>query len=314
MVIKPTTVAQYRKILHNLHVRWAREYGWDPLEEPWKQRPMEFCQWFIDLAASRVWSKRTYWLYRAACLWHFHTVGPIEAAEAIRNTSSTELPNVGDIPSTSSKKMKKLSGKMLEQLLTRLRNGITGIATSPIDPFIAQWLEVGIVTGLRPVEWKDAVFDRNTCTLTVNNAKFDAVRGNGPQRHIIFDRADHRDEITKISQFVANRDYLAAKDGFKALYDKCRKRLWYICASLWPNAEVRPSLYSPRHQFTSNMKKAGLSRAEIAALMGHRSDYTATCHYGRRISGFEVTPPTTPISEIQSVGTRRQRKANPHSS
>jgi len=297
-IINPSTMEQYRKIIANLQKRWAREKGEDPMDEPWKQKPMEFCQWFIDTAASMVWSKRTYWLYRAACLWHFYTVGPIEAAQAIRETSSTLLPKVADTPATSSRKLKKLSKKMLKDLLGKLQTGKSG---AEIDPFIALWLEVGIIAGLRPIEWKDASFNRETCTLSVRNAKFDAVRGNGPQRHIIFDRVLHRNEISKLLQFIEERDYHTQHSSFEALYDKCRKRLWYVGSVLWPNAVQRPSLYSTRHQFSSNMKKAGLTRAEIAALMGHRSDVTATIHYGRRVSGMEILPPSTPASEVSTV-------------
>ena len=45
------------------------------------------------------------------------------------------------------------------------------------------------------------------------------------------------------------------------------------------------TLYSARHQFAANAKAAGLSKIEIAALMGHASPETAGTHYGRRRSG-----------------------------
>jgi integrase len=46
-----------------------------------------------------------------------------------------------------------------------------------------------------------------------------------------------------------------------------------------------PTLYSLRHQFAANAKACGLTKAEIAALMGHASEDTAGRHYARRTTG-----------------------------
>jgi len=45
------------------------------------------------------------------------------------------------------------------------------------------------------------------------------------------------------------------------------------------------TLYTARHPFSANAKSDGLTREEVAALMGHASIYTAGTHYGKRRSG-----------------------------
>ena len=45
------------------------------------------------------------------------------------------------------------------------------------------------------------------------------------------------------------------------------------------------TLYTARHQFSANAKSDGLSKEEVAALMGHASIYTAGEHYGKRRGG-----------------------------
>ena len=63
------------------------------------------------------------------------------------------------------------------------------------------------------------------------------------------------------------------------------RRLSTAVSKLWPTRKMKPTLYSGRHQFAANLKAAGYSRAEIAALMGHATDETAGQQYGRKKAG-----------------------------
>ena len=67
------------------------------------------------------------------------------------------------------------------------------------------------------------------------------------------------------------------------------------------NRHKVPSFYSLRHQATANMKAAGMSRAEIAAVLGHASDSTAGRHYARRVSGSGRSAVTADPSQVQLV-------------
>jgi len=64
-----------------------------------------------------------------------------------------------------------------------------------------------------------------------------------------------------------------------------RKRVSDRAKALFPKRKLRPTLYSLRHQFGSDMKADdGVSRAELAVLMGHRSEYSQNV-YGNHNSG-----------------------------
>lgn len=294
--IKESTEDQYAKIMAQLQSRWAKEIGEDTEELPWRERPMEFCHWFGEMVAKRQWSKPTFWLYRAACIWYFLKNGPVEAVSLIKSFQGTHLQKKG--AGTSSRKMKKLNGKILEELLWKLK---LNTGKEDIDIFIANWLEAGCISGLRPIEWKDASFDVKTNTLIVKNAKFNQWRANGECRRIIYDSKLHHNEIIILQRFLSDRDKKTKHETFESLYQRCRKRLWYVGSVLWPRASFKPSLYSARHQFAANIKKAGLTKTQVAALMGHKSDLTATYHYARKCSGLEMLPPSSPAVEVENV-------------
>lgn len=71
------------------------------------------------------------------------------------------------------------------------------------------------------------------------------------------------------------------------------------------------TLYTARHQFSANAKSSdGLTRTEIAALMGHASIYTAGEHYGKRRSGRGRLG--VPRSEAEVDASERQTLVFPH--
>lgn len=301
MGIKPQTAQLYSDICTRLQQSYAYAHARDPEEKPWRETPMDFCSWFLEQAKARSWSKKTFWLYRAAVAWHFGKNGPLEALEAIRAFGAWGLPSRGN--RTASKKLKKLPQAILGALQIALERGL-----GELDAFIYLWLRVGVSTGLRPSEWENATFNSSNFSLQVQNAKHDQYRGNGKNRTIIFDPMLHREEIDDIQKFLAQRDRFLKHHTFKKLHERARKRLWYIGGVLWPRAMDRPSLYSARHQFAANMKKAGLSKREVAALMGHSSTRSATCHYARKRLGTEILPPSSPEDEVASVRQKDENK------
>jgi len=83
---------------------------------------------------------------------------------------------------------------------------------------------------------------------------------------------------------------------------------------LWPKRTSHATLYSMRHQFSANAKASGFTREEIAALMGHAVDTTATQHYGKKTAGYEmitVRPDPAEVARIRSVFKGRMQPPNP---
>lgn len=170
--------------------------------------------------------------------------------------------------------------------------------------------------GLRPIEWFGAVYDDEEKQLLVRNAKHSRGRSFGEYRtlHVsegmpdrvieavrwlldtmaeqgfhITDLADHDPDVTRLMA-----------DAVRRVHDKC-----FAGADGSGKAEPRFTLYSGRHQFAAHAKAAGLSKIEVAALMGHASPDTAGEHYGRRSAGraggIHVQPDEADIQAVERI-------------
>lgn len=294
----PETEAQYRSIALRLLERFAHDAGDG---RNWQTAPLDVANWLENSAREKKWSRRTLGLYRASLAWFMRQNGPIEAIESIRNVR-LHLPLHGI--ATSGKKIKKLPPERLSRLLGYLDGSL-----NPLDHVIGHWLRAGVASGLRPCEWKAARLQG--LRLHVENAKGNAFRSNGENRTLLFVLPEHKNEVKFIRRFLADLDlWLEADKDFKTFYAACRKRLYYVNRQLWPRSDQNICLYSTRHQFAADMKASGLKPAEIAALMGHASDESATIHYARKRSGHARFPPRISPEEIASV----RRKARMHPS
>lgn len=177
-----------------------------------------------------------------------------------------------------------------------------------------------------------ALADGSPCgVLAVPNGKVNARmrRGNGPWRHLVFlgpELAARREAITA---FLTELERVLApgteapetgRDGnqaeapaaqargrargkaFSRAYLAVRGRVRRANLALWGEKGWDGSgrtitLYSGRHQFAADAKSAGgvgLSRAELAALMGHASCLSALQHYAGRQVGSGRGPETLP--------------------
>ena len=91
-------------------------------------------------------------------------------------------------------------------------------------------------------------------------------------------------------------------DSWLKYYNGVRLTIHRIVRDIFPNRRKYPSLYSTRHQFAANLKAAEFTKCEIAALMGHAVDTTATMHYGRKRHGsgsFGVKPAADEVARIR---------------
>lgn len=159
------------------------------------------------------------------------------------------------------------------------------------------FIQATLYTGLRPCEWADAEFlisltfnDGEVLhdVLRVRNAKNTNQRSHGEYRHILLTDLsfEQKDLIAKhllaLKSSTNSSGVLITPSQY---YERCRKLLYRIIKNLYPASKKHPSIYSCRHQFCADLKKAGYSRIEIAALMGHAVDDTAESHYGKKRVG-----------------------------
>lgn len=198
---------------------------------------------------------------------------------------------------TSAKKQKHLRIKDLDFINQKLKSSNSKWA---IPTRI--WLISGIITGLRPVEWRQAVYDSEEDKLIIKNAKNTNGRSHGEFRTIYLDHVPEKEKALIIKHSELSLAFSNSGDeAWESYYQGCSNLLKYTCDIIWPKREKHPTLYSARHQFSANLKASGCKPAEIAALMGHAVDDTAMTTYGKKINGTRGIRPKVDQEELKKV-------------
>jgi integrase len=172
------------------------------------------------------------------------------------------------------------------------------------------FLRANRLVGLRPAEWESAglVDLHGALALRVGNAKHTNGRANGSHRHLLLDgllpkQIGHLDEMLHmLVNFASDPEY-----GFDRHMHQLRLYMGKVVRRCLGKRKRYPSMYSFRHQFVANAKSGSRSQEEIAALVGHGSNATASQHYGRTTAGEGDVGVTAVASEVATV--RHSRKA-----
>ena len=286
------TAERYKARFMQLQKRHQREHdGWD-----WAA--------FVNGLIARRPTLRasSFRQYRAAVLWALQADAPPNADEL-----RARLRDVGsagrcrDLPQrTSAGKAKSVRIEDVHRLVVWLQeHGGTW------DDLAARWLFWSVQTGLRPIEWRDAMLQANASgySLVVRNAKHSHGRSYG----------EHRTVHLQIETSGANalKAFLDRVQGdFEVAYQGCRLALHRATKTLWPRRMQQPSLYTGRHQFAANAKASGLMPEAIAALMGHAVTETHQTHYGKRRSGQAGLIVAADPRDVQRVRARMQTRSD----
>lgn len=268
----------------------------------------------------------TYRQYKAAVLFYLDANSHLfekdildEAVNLLNQTSQSDCARKTN--KTSQLRRKNFDIQLLNDLIFAISK-----TSSRYALVTANWLKCGALTGLRPHEWEHAEIHNidNKTFLVVKNAKNTNGRSHGKFRHIEI-TAFTEGEMETLKEFLHSvslyRDH--SESGFAGLQVGCTNFLKLVNDKLARGKFVkagflkkkgsgiyrasdeipkRITLYSVRHFFSSNAKSKMLSRKEIAALMGHKTDKTATEHYGKKMHGrgkFKVKPITAEVAIIQ---------------
>tara|TARA_Y100001960_G_scaffold321323_1_gene395794 strand:- start:23233 stop:24285 length:1053 start_codon:yes stop_codon:yes gene_type:complete len=218
--------------------------------------------------------------------------------------SKTKALNKKEVEArTSAKKQKHLSIQDLKKLDKELSR-----SKSQWSVPTRIWLRAGILTGLRPVEWRGAklIENNDSVALLVNNAKNTNNRANGETRTLHLNHLKPEDiNIIKSHLRVVGK-FNEKKSDWESLYQGCSNLLRNKNKIIFPLRKKHPTLYSARHQFSANAKASGCKPEEIAALMGHASDLTAQMTYGKKINGTRGRKPEMEKNEVENV--RKHKK------
>lgn len=292
------TKAEYLKRSRQLMSRAKRELF---LKSSDNLDVRQFASWLAGIKSTI--NHSSWRQYKSAVLYFLeqYQQDPIAAQEAIEFLKH-EFSNgtVKFTNKTSSLKLKKIridDWNKLEQFLTT--------KTHKWNLPVLAWLRSAIITGLRPIEWKNARFDtlEGEPVLKIKNAKKTNNRAHGETRTLLL-RNVGADDIATIREHLNNIRIFNEMGDYDSFYRSCTLALQRANKSCWPRRKKHITLYSARHQFTANAKSSGINRTEIAAMMGHAVDTTAHEHYAKSQSGNEymsVMPLQSDVANVRKV-------------
>lgn len=296
------TEQRYTQRVNQLLARYRKDTGLKPAADSDR-----FLNWLV--ARRNSVTPSTWRQYRAALAWACDQRKDSRLADRVRQIDTSGCRSRTSAPAgkrnTSARTQKRLPPKDRRALHAALDESTSRVASS-----VRLMLEACRMTGLRPVEWQTARLENRADgdpVLIVKNAKHTHDRGHGEFRTLHLAGLRVR-EVGIIHNMVRLARYQGERNRWDQFYHQCRNLLSRYTKRLWPNRAQRPTFYSARHQFVADAKAAGLSRAEVAALMGHASDRTAGERHGRKRNGeagFRVRPDATEVTRIRKTAKTR---------
>lgn len=165
------------------------------------------------------------------------------------------------------------------------------------------WLKASRLTGLRPSEWEHADLTQiySVPALVIRNAKATNGRANGVERTLLLDRITD-EELGLIEDMIEMLVGYETEIPFSKLQKLLGDYMNRATRNCFGKRQKYPALYSSRHQFSADAKLSGLSKAEVAALLGQASDETAGIHYARKSSGessIKIAPLTAEVKTVR---------------
>jgi integrase len=223
--------------------------------------------------------------------------------EQIHKTQSSDFIGLNKKPKpwsgkTSSQKAKKLSAEDMKLLFQNAKQ----MRGKWLKPSLI-WMSANIVVGLRPIEWKQATLREHQgyVELVIQNAKNTNGRANGDIRHMNLKNLTESELNSVRFQLAFSAKHNSSDESWNKFYNGIRKTIHRLSRATFKNQRKYPTLYSSRHQFSADAKSIGMTKGEVAALMGHAVDDTAGNHYGKKKHGRGVCNVTPNLDEVASV-------------
>lgn len=239
------------------------------------------------------------------------TKANIPAATLVEMSAALEL--LGKVSSqdalkksrrTSARKLKKISAEDHTLILAELTRRS---CRSKYADACASAATILRLAGLRPVELAEVVvhpLPSGDIDLVVRSAKMTQGRGLASTRKLQLQGLDS-EEVANVLAWPSRFSLLCKQNppdkvvrAISIYYKDAARKV------LGPRHEGHSCFYSYRHQLTADMKSAGMTLEEIAAVLGHRNNVTGTRHYGRRVAGngrTKVTPDPTLVPLVRQT-------------
>jgi integrase len=230
-------------------------------------------------------------MYDQVAAGYFDNAAAIKALEnpVTRPKTATDQAareQVGGKPGQRQQRQKKISAADYQALF--------GAIAKNKDPVLLVAVAIAQNTGARPAEML-GIECRPNGTIFIPGAKKGADGQRGLDRHLSVSPATWENVRVAVEK-------LRAADPSKAgTMRKIQSRLKTLTERLWPRRKHLPTLYTFRYAMGSELKSSGLSRREIAYVMGHQATASVD-KYGDRRSGSGKTPiKAAPGADMSSV-------------
>ena len=264
-------------------------------------------------------SRSTYRQRKAALLWEIdgYLLGEaadcyrpsiISARERLQAATGASCKRKGN--KTSAKKARKVSNADFDAIKNYLVEQIP-YADRAKDTLVA--ITLLNLTGMRPIELLDVDVEslpNGDIQLMIRSAKATNGRGLGGIRRIFLSNIseEERELILCWPEYIGRWRSWSEDTAIPRLKSYLRR----VAERVLGPRRAYPCFYSFRHQAIADMKSAGLSPEEIAAVVGHSSSRTAITHYARRSSGRGVAKVTPDPSMVAKVRPTAKMYADRH--
>lgn len=315
----PATEERYRNVAAQLMAKFERET---------QTRMLDNIELMVDWLAARRPQilPKTWRQYKASLAFFLDSLGHHNEASRLRDLTSEGCKSRSNNTSRQTSTLKRKHITQLEEETITKYLFERSKSSWWVKPCLA-FFKAGIIVGLRPSEWASAkIFVDGSVdlfpaypVLRVANGKATNGRSHGKYRHLVLDDLSEVDLLwVRTAVAFANPDNtqgFAMGDkkaaDFDEYYQILRKGFKRTIDKLYPGRGSRITLYSCRHQFSANVKAAKYNLAEIAAMMGHGTDETASAHYGRKRFGRSRSGLPRPLNE-ETLRVRAVHEGRPN--
>lgn len=253
---------------------------------------------FIDFLILKTKNKTTanWRLLKAGCVYYFAQAGQVALSREIEKITSNHTHAKSLLRQTSSTKKKSVSESEKNAINQFLKSSANSESPSYYDRITVSMFNAILAVGLRPCEWEFAeILEESVeCValqppiLKVKNAKSTNGRSFADYRYIGI--TDLSELSVKFIEYTIHHckspaDSRGNPITFDAFYHGIRNRMHAVVRKALPKSSSCITMYSARHQLIANLKRSGLGLVEIACIVGHGNDLTASEHYGKKRKG-----------------------------
>jgi hypothetical protein len=288
----PETEAQYRTRYLWLRKRTARSQNTGTSAEP--TTVDDVARWLVKTASTL--RPSSYRQYRAAILQELRdlwdakeiSLDEVELISAFMMLArdagepSPYAPKRGPLRTSAGR------AKGIAQAKVTALSNIAAARKSPTGGNLADHLRYGPQFGLRICEWFGTALEGTALKIPCGKYSVQNARGIAPYRTLHVQNFD-TSELERLAKFLRRLQSEMRKANGRG--DLVMRRQSRLLRSI--RGEVgapRTTLRTVRHQFTANLRKAGYSREERAAALGHAAADTSDIHYGKQNRGWNGLP------------------------